>query len=443
MKNTWTQVIAKTAITLVKYNGGRRSKRITQTIHAILFGLAVQLICASTAQSGEVNPCAAPIVADESKTLAQRTTFSERGEPTYVINSTADTTDGACNAANCTLREALQSQPAGIVFIQFALPLFSTPQTINLLTALPNLSADIRLRGPGAKLLTVQRGLIGTGEFSVFTISPGDGNVVMCGLTIRQGFTPQDGGGIYSQRFLYLFDVHVTSNGAQRGGGVALIGASGDFSGSSFSGNIGSDRGGAIYIEPLDSSFAMNNSTVSGNRSNNAGGGIAIGGNSTGNSVVVSNCTIANNMVDAANTGAGIFDGTTSSRPTRLQSNLFANNMPLNLSGNAIATVISEGFNLSSDDGSGLLTQSTDKTLAIPGLSPLADNGGQTPTHGLLSNSAAIDAGISEIFNDQRGPGFLRLVDLPAVNAIGGNGTDIGAFEVQANFDFKNGFESL
>ncbi len=439
MKNTWTRFVAKTANTLVESNGGRDFRR------NVLFALAVQLLCASTAQSGEVNPCAVAKMVNENNALAKRINVSERGDPTFVVNSIADTTDGVCDAANCTLREALQSQPAGIVFIQFALPLFSTPQTINLLTALPNFSADIRLRGPGAKLLTVQRGLIGTGEFSVFTISPGDGNVVMCGLTIRQGFTQQDGGGIYSQRFLYLFDVHVTSNGAQRGGGVALIGASGDFSGSSFSGNIGSDRGGAIYIEPLDSSFGMANSTVSGNRGNNAGGGIAIGGSSTGNSVLIRNCTIANNMTDAANTGAGVFDGTSSARPTRLQNNLFANNTPLNLSANGTATVISQGFNLSSDDGSGLLTQSSDKTLAIAGLAPLADNGGQTPTRALLSNSAAIDAGFTgnSAPNDQRGPGFLRVVDLPAANAINSDGSDIGAFEVQINLDFKNGFESL
>jgi CSLREA domain-containing protein len=394
-------------------------------IRSIMFASLLAL-SGSNAYCGESNPCALP---------PQPT-----GTLVYNVNSMADTNDGICDQSNCTLREALESPQNGAQ-IQFSLPLFSTPKTINLLTALPSLNDGLRVRGPGAKLLTVQRALVGTAEFSVFTVLPGSGNVVMCGLTISQGFTQQDGGGIYSQSYLYLFDVHLSNNVAQRGGGVALIGASGSFTGATFSGNIGSDRGGGIYIEPFNASFGMSNSTVSGNRSNNAGGGIAIGGGSTGNSVFIRNSTIANNMIDASNVGAGIFDGTTSSRPTRLSSTLLANNTPLNLSSNATATVSSEGFNLSSDDGSGLLIQSTDKIFAIAGLAPLADNGGSTPTHALLSNSAAIDAGISGNDNDQRGPGFLRTIDLAAVNAIGGNGTDIGAFEVQSDNLFKNGFE--
>jgi CSLREA domain-containing protein len=401
----------------------RSSMRIQSIMFASLLGL-----CASAAYCGDSSPCALPP--------------QPPGPLVYNVNSTADTTDGVCDLANCTLREALESPQSGAQ-IQFSLPLFSTPQTITLLTALPNLNAGLRVRGPGAKLLTVQRGFVAA-EFRVFTILPGSGGVVMCGLTISRGFTQQDGGGIYSQRFLFLFDVHLTNNIALlRGGGVALIGASGSFNGSTFSGNVGAERGGGIYIEPLDSSFVLSNSTVSGNRGNNAGGGIAIGGSSKGNSVLIRNSTIANNISDATNTGAGIFDGTTSSRPTRLRSTLLANNTPLNITTNATATVISDGFNLSSDSGGGLLTSSGDKIFAVAGLAPLADNGGQTPTHALLSNSGAIDAGvtISSTPNDQRGPGFLRTVDLPAANAIGGNGSDIGAFEVQSDVVFRNGFE--
>jgi CSLREA domain-containing protein len=385
-------------------------------------------LSASTAYCGESNPCASPPL--------------KAGEGVFTVNSTADTTDGVCDLSNCTLREALASpqSPGSDTQIQFSQTLFSTPQTINLLTALPNLMGNVRLRGTGAKLLTVQRALAAP-EFSVFTISPGSGNVVMCGLTIRQGFSQQDGGAIFSQRFLFLFDVHITGNVAQRGGGVALIGASGIFTGSTFSSNIAADRGGAIYIEPFNSSFDLINSTLSGNRGNTAGGGIAIGGNSTGNTVFISNSTIANNMSDAANVGAGIFDGTTSNRPTRLRSTLLANNTPLNITTNATATVASDGFNLSSDDGSGLLTSSSDKIFALAGLGPLADNGGSTMTHALQNNSAAIDAGVAQNSTDQRGPGFLRTIDLAAINAIGGDGTDIGAFEVQSDVLFKNGFE--
>ena len=66
-------------------------------------------------------------------------------------------------------------------------------------------------------------------------------------------------------------------------------------------------------------------------------------------------------------------------------------------------------------------------------LGPLQNNGGPTLTHALLSGSTAIEGGNSSGSNtDQRG--FARPVDIPAItNATGGDGSDIGAYEVQAD----------
>ena len=62
-------------------------------------------------------------------------------------------------------------------------------------------------------------------------------------------------------------------------------------------------------------------------------------------------------------------------------------------------------------------------------LGPLQDNGGPTQTHALLPGSAAIDSGNSGgVTRDQRG--FSRPVGIAKV--VGGDGSDIGAFEVQA-----------
>ena len=58
------------------------------------------------------------------------------------------------------------------------------------------------------------------------------------------------------------------------------------------------------------------------------------------------------------------------------------------------ATVTSHGYNLSSDDGGGLLTGPGDQINTDPLLGPLQDNGGPTFTHALLPGSPAIDAGI-------------------------------------------------
>ena len=102
---------------------------------------------------------------------------------------------------------------------------------------------------------------------------------------------------------------------------------------------------------------------------------------------------------------------------------------------NSTGTVTSLGYNLSSDDGGGFLNQPTDITNTDPLLGPLQDNGGPTFTHALLPGSPAIDKGFnfSGSTNDQRGVGFVRTIDDPGLtNAPGGDGTDIGAFEVQA-----------
>ncbi len=97
-------------------------------------------------------------------------------------------------------------------------------------------------------------------------------------------------------------------------------------------------------------------------------------------------------------------------------------------------TVISFGYNLSSDGGGGFLTATGDQIKKNPMLGPLQDNGGPTFTHALLCGSPAIDKGtnFSGLATDQRGVGFGRTFDDPTVtNAVGGDGTDIGAFEVQ------------
>jgi hypothetical protein len=68
----------------------------------------------------------------------------------------------------------------------------------------------------------------------------------------------------------------------------------------------------------------------------------------------------------------------------------------------------------------------------------LQDNGGPTWTIALLPGSPAIDKGTSDgltgnLTIDQRGAGFLRTSDDPAIApATGGDNTDIGAFERQS-----------
>ena len=98
-----------------------------------------------------------------------------------------------------------------------------------------------------------------------------------------------------------------------------------------------------------------------------------------------------------------------------------------------VAVSSSSAFNLIGTGGSGGLTNGTNHNqvgVANPGLGPLADNGGPTQTIKLLPGSPAINKGSNALAvdpltgqplaTDQRGPGFVRIV----------NGTvDIGAYE--------------
>ena len=112
----------------------------------------------------------------------------------------------------------------------------------------------------------------------------------------------------------------------------------------------------------------------------------------------------------------------------------------------ASGTFTSQGFNLiGKKDGSTGFTAPTDQTGTIaapldPKLDPLGprNNGGPTQTIALLFGSPAIDKGSGEVqpglflLTDQRGAGFPRTFDDPAMpNATGGDGTDIGSFELQ------------
>ena len=93
---------------------------------------------------------------------------------------------------------------------------------------------------------------------------------------------------------------------------------------------------------------------------------------------------------------------------------------------------ISGGHNLIGDgNAASLFSQPGDQVIgaAGPGLGPLADNGGPTLTHALLSTSLALDGASASggPATDQRGLPRGQDFDLDGVAA-----SDIGAFELQA-----------
>lgn len=105
----------------------------------------------------------------------------------------------------------------------------------------------------------------------------------------------------------------------------------------------------------------------------------------------------------------------------------------------------SDGFNLiGAADGStgfanGVLADQVGTTNAPidPLIGPLQMNGGPTATHALLRGSPAINKGnCFGVHQDQRGE--FRPFDYPGISfAPGGDGSDIGAFELHLNERFE------
>jgi len=84
------------------------------------------------------------------------------GAATQVVNSTADTDDGVCNATNCTLREAINAANAnsGLDTITFNIP-GTGVQTISPTSPLPAITAPVSIDGytqPGASANTLAVG---------------------------------------------------------------------------------------------------------------------------------------------------------------------------------------------------------------------------------------------------------------------------------------------
>jgi len=387
-------------------------------------------------------------------------TMRARGA-TLTVKSVADA-GGLCPGANCTLRQAITVAAAGDT-INFSLPANSA---INLTSGELLINKSLTITGPGANLLTVQHVIGSGGPFRIFEISSGV-TAAISGLTISGGNPPSsaetDGGGILNAGTLTITGVTVSGNvagGAPSGlgGGIFNSGTltvinstiSGNQAHATPSGTVWDGAGGGIFT---GGALTVINTTISGNFAeadpNGSGDGYGEGGGidssyyNTG-VVTIINCTISGNTASGAThanaqtgTGGGLKiagANTVTVRNTIIAKNIAAGGGP-DISG----TVTSKGYNFVGDTSGATITATTGDQFGTsvnpkdPLLGPLQDNGGPTKTRALLSGSKAIDMGnFSGYVTDQRG--FARPVDSPAfANPTGGDGSDIGAYEVQAD----------
>jgi CSLREA domain-containing protein len=295
----------------------------------------------------------------------------------------------------------------------------------------------------GGTVTVTNSTLSGNSGFGGGIFNSSGGTVTVTNSTLSGNSANGLGGGIFSEfgGAVTVTNSTLSGNAALGGGGGGIFNSgtvnvtNSTFSGNSAFGNNTYFGGGGINNT---GTLNITNSTLSGNSANGTGDG---GGITNRDTLNVTNSTLSGNSATTNGGGIDNIGGRVSVKSSLIALNTGASSGP-DVSGD----FFSPGYNLiGKKDGSTGFTAATDLTgtIAAP-LDPkldsngLNDNGGPTKTIALLFGSPAIDKGTSNgltghLTTDQRGAGFARTFDDPNVpNASGGDGTDIGAFEVQS-----------
>lgn len=272
--------------------------------------------------------------------------------------------------------------------------------------------------------------------------------------------TVGDGGGVFSYHDVFIGNSTVSGNSAVAGNGGGIRALLGDATivASTISGNIARRGGGIVqlYYASNAQSFALLDSTVSGNAAIDRAGGVL----TNAGTIDVKNSTVAFNTAGTATGSATHYaPGFAVSdigayytdinhyrfKVVTLQSSVFSNNAygtPATVADD-LGVARFASFPLTRISGEHNLVfatelpglQNTITTGVCPQLGPLRDNGGPTQTHALWWTSPAIDQGNNTVpFGvDQRGMPFMR---------VSGAAADIGAYEVQqGDMIFVDGFD--
>ena len=372
---------------------------------------------------------------------------------TWTVNTSEDVADEfGCNESHCSLREAVAAAWSGDI-IEFNL----APQATIVLDRNDILiDKSLVINGPGADQLTISGGAeIADPEpwthDRVFTVGGYDllpVTVTINGLTIRDG-RADSGGGV-----IVLDGSHLTMNDCvigpnnivtYAGGGVFNDHAHLIMNRCTVTGNegTGSLGGAGVTTGYSGATTTLINSTVSGNITNNFGGGLFVGPECV---VSLINTTVSGNIsnfnyldpYEERGGGAGIYieSGDWSDNLVYLQNSIIAGNEdwtnPVTAGHEKWPDVYGEitslGGNLIGDPTGSMNTwDSSDQVGSAefpldPLLGELAWNlPGTTQTMALLALSPAIDATPScEVTTDQRG-----------VTRPQGSACDIGAYELE------------
>lgn len=311
------------------------------------------------------------------------------------------------------------------------------------------------------------------------------GDVSLVAVTVMGNQAEFYGGGIHSEGTLTIADSTISENHTTyAGGGISIRAGTADLMRVRVIANTTTYQGAGVF-NSVDTAVA--DSTISGNRVDNARPEFPTGGGGFFNSgmLSISRTTISGNTVaqtegtglfagggggisndrlpltaaaptlrlanttisaNSANDGGGVHYGAGAGTATNLtiSNNIaksagggvysaggvnatFVNTVVANNTGaNCSGTATSLGHNLDSD-GTCDLTSPGDMRNVDPLLGPLADNGGPTMTHALLEGSPAIDAGSPA--TPGSGGTACEATDQRGVARPQGLACDIGAYE--------------
>ena len=366
-----------------------------------------------------------------------------------VVSILEDENDGDFSTGDLSLREAiaLANEQEGEDTITFASDLSSGTITFNESNEREIIINDsVAINGLGQDNLTLDGGFIFNVESGVDLAIDGlnlvggkidsFGNLTFANSTISQTIAldgSSDNSSIISRGTATIIDSSIIDNDGGDNIGILIESGTATIEGSTIANNEGVLGGSGVLIL-TDETVDISNSTITNNQ-NRFAGGVA---NAGGGTVNITNTTVANN-------GGGLGSGgiQNSSGTVIVTSSILANNS----GGLSVGDVSGDGEFISG--GNNLISNGDDAEAFIDGvngdlvgsngddpenpqtdllidarLGELQDNGGSTQTIPLLEDSPAIDAGSNpnDLETDQRGTGFDRTV---------GDGTDIGAFELQ------------
>jgi CSLREA domain-containing protein len=399
----------------------------------------------------------------------------------FIVTRSDDRNNATCVLGDCSLREAVKA--ANINGASDTINFDAGVTSIQLTGALPEITSVISIQGGSGVTVIGDKdnstfrpflvSIMGVGNLTMDRITVVDGKETVGGglwnratttltnCTFAGNEATSDAGGVYNTGTMTISNSVINVNSAVfKGGGIAnggtltIIESTVGFNSSdqptstlaestgggihnvgfltvirsTIAGNITAGNGGGIFNAAV-SAVKIINSTISFNSAYQGSGG---GVYDIGAGTTVTNSTIATNF---STVGSGFYNE--SNNPSFLRNTIIAGNDGGSTAPDVFGPFSNSFNNLigKSDGSTGLVNGANGNivgTIAAPVdpmIMPLAENGGATQTHRLMSGSPAINAGSNALAldennqtltTDQRGTGFFR---------INGTTVDIGAFE--------------